>query len=271
MCTRARTHRKKIQHGSITRLTLPPPTFFLSLLFFAAPSTHSQVIEFCKHHANDPMPEIEKPLKSANMTEVAPEWARSIADRTRCILCTNAPNFFSSYSRVLIFVCVCGATFPCLQDARFCEIDQEMLFECILAANYMDIKSLLDLTCAKVASMIKGKTPEEIRKTFNVRVVLFLHCFCVVRACVCVSWCVFSLPAGVVQLLANLLWTTSLVFLSLPSPRSDRQRLHAGGGGAGARGEQVVRGDVNARGKGAHVYAPACFEGRVDRNDCGWR
>jgi S-phase kinase-associated protein 1 len=32
----------------------------------------------------------------------------------------------------------------------------------------MDIKPLLDLTCAAVASMIKGKTPEEIRKTFNI-------------------------------------------------------------------------------------------------------
>ena len=53
-------------------------------------------------------------------------------------------------------------------DANFVGIDQEMLFELILAANYMDIKSLLDLTCAKVASMIKGKTPEEIRKTFNI-------------------------------------------------------------------------------------------------------
>ena len=28
-------------------------------------------------------------------------------------------------------------------------------------------KSLLDLACAKVASMIKGKAPVEIRKTFN--------------------------------------------------------------------------------------------------------
>ena len=53
-------------------------------------------------------------------------------------------------------------------DANFVEIPQEELFELILAANFLDIKSLLDLTCAKVASMIKGKTPEEIRKTFNI-------------------------------------------------------------------------------------------------------
>jgi len=54
-------------------------------------------------------------------------------------------------------------------DADFVDVDQELLFELILAANYMDIKSLLDLTCAKVASMIKGKTPEQIRKTFNIQ------------------------------------------------------------------------------------------------------
>jgi len=53
-------------------------------------------------------------------------------------------------------------------DADFVDVDQELLFELILAANYMDIKPLLDLTCAKVASMIKGKTPEQIRKTFNI-------------------------------------------------------------------------------------------------------
>lgn len=54
-------------------------------------------------------------------------------------------------------------------DADFVEVDQELLFELILAANYMDIKPLLDLTCAKVASLIKGKTPEQIRKTFNIQ------------------------------------------------------------------------------------------------------
>jgi len=52
--------------------------------------------------------------------------------------------------------------------ASFVDIDQEKLFELILAANFMDIKPLLDLTCAAVASLIKGKTPEEIRKTFNI-------------------------------------------------------------------------------------------------------
>ena len=55
-----------------------------------------------------------------------------------------------------------------MSPAKFVDIEQELLFELILAANYMDIKSLLDLTCAKVASMIKGKSPEEIRQTFNI-------------------------------------------------------------------------------------------------------
>jgi S-phase kinase-associated protein 1 len=53
-------------------------------------------------------------------------------------------------------------------DAEFVDLDQERLFEVILAANYMDIKPLLDLACAKTASLIKGKTPEQIRKTFNI-------------------------------------------------------------------------------------------------------
>lgn len=37
------------------------------------------------------------------------------------------------------------------------------------AANYLNIKNLLDLTCQTVADMIKGKTPEEIRTTFNIK------------------------------------------------------------------------------------------------------
>lgn len=54
-------------------------------------------------------------------------------------------------------------------DKQFVVMDQKFLFNLILAANYLDIKPLLDLTCKQVANMIKGKTPEEIRVTFNIK------------------------------------------------------------------------------------------------------
>ncbi len=52
--------------------------------------------------------------------------------------------------------------------ADFVNVEQEILFELILAANFMDIPPLLELSCATVASMIKGKTSEEIRQHFNI-------------------------------------------------------------------------------------------------------
>ena len=54
-------------------------------------------------------------------------------------------------------------------DAEFVKVDQATLFDLILAANYLNIKGLLDLTCQTVADMMKGKTPEEIRETFNIK------------------------------------------------------------------------------------------------------
>ncbi|CAM0957718.1 unnamed protein product [Alopecurus aequalis] len=53
-------------------------------------------------------------------------------------------------------------------DAKFIEVDQATLFDVILAVNYLDIKGLLDLSCQTVADMIKGKSVEDIRKTFNI-------------------------------------------------------------------------------------------------------
>ncbi|XP_058734540.1 SKP1-like protein 1A [Vicia villosa] len=54
-------------------------------------------------------------------------------------------------------------------DAEFVKVDQNTLFDLILAANFLDIKSLFDLTCKTVAGMMDGKSPEEIRKTFNIK------------------------------------------------------------------------------------------------------
>ena len=47
--------------------------------------------------------------------------------------------------------------------------DQATLFDLILAANYLNVKGLLDLTCQTVADMIKDKSVEEIRQTFNIK------------------------------------------------------------------------------------------------------
>ncbi|CAO2813791.1 unnamed protein product [Amaranthus hypochondriacus] len=48
-------------------------------------------------------------------------------------------------------------------------LDLPILFDVILAANYLEVKSLLDLTGKAVADLMRGKTPEEIRKTFNLK------------------------------------------------------------------------------------------------------
>ena len=47
--------------------------------------------------------------------------------------------------------------------------DQKILFDLILAANYLDIKGLLDLGCKVVAKMIKNcGSAEAIREKFNI-------------------------------------------------------------------------------------------------------
>ncbi|VDP56534.1 unnamed protein product [Heligmosomoides polygyrus] len=57
-----------------------------------------------------------------------------------------------------------------LQDFtnEFFKVEDPMIFELIMAANYLDIPGLLDDGCRKIASMMKGKTPEEIRNMFNI-------------------------------------------------------------------------------------------------------
>ena len=51
--------------------------------------------------------------------------------------------------------------------ADYINLEQEELFELVNAAHYLDIKSLLELTCAKLASMLKTKSVVEIREFFD--------------------------------------------------------------------------------------------------------
>ncbi len=52
---------------------------------------------------------------------------------------------------------------------NFCKVEREMLFNLVAAANYMDIKPLLDLTCLAVSVSIKGKSVEELREIFRIK------------------------------------------------------------------------------------------------------
>ena len=53
-------------------------------------------------------------------------------------------------------------------DKKFMEVPMKLLFDLILAANFLDIKPLLDLGCKVVANQIKGKDFEELKKTFAI-------------------------------------------------------------------------------------------------------
>jgi len=86
----------------------------------------TEVVAYMNHHKGTEPPIIEKPLRSKVMKDV------------------------------------CKDPF----DAEFIDRigeNRQALYDLILAANYMDIKSLLHLGCAKVASLIKGQPLEKIK------------------------------------------------------------------------------------------------------------
>jgi len=86
------------------------------------------IVDYLKHHKGTPPAEIAKPIRSVKMEKIVEdEW-----------------------------------------DATFInKMQKRTIFQIILGANYMDIKSLLHLGCAKIATMIKGKSPEEIKKILS--------------------------------------------------------------------------------------------------------
>jgi S-phase kinase-associated protein 1 len=84
-------------------------------------------VEYMTHYKDTEPKDIPRPLPSPNLLDVTDEWD---------------VNFISG-------------------------IDLDSVFEIINASNYLDLKSLLDLSCSRIASIMKGKTAEEIRNIFN--------------------------------------------------------------------------------------------------------
>jgi len=52
--------------------------------------------------------------------------------------------------------------------ANYIDLDDDTVQDIILAANYLDIKELLALGCAKMGSVIRGLSIPEFRKRFNI-------------------------------------------------------------------------------------------------------
>lgn len=85
-----------------------------------------RVIEFMRRHRKEPLQEIPRPLRSEDLREnVSPEWCH---------------EYIMSFE----------------------EMDD--LYALIRAAHYLDIAALQDLGCARIASMIHSKDPEEMRQ-----------------------------------------------------------------------------------------------------------
>ncbi|KAI9292886.1 S-phase kinase-associated protein 1A-like protein [Neoconidiobolus thromboides FSU 785] len=89
-----------------------------------------RIIEYCEHHRDDPVVEEEE-------DDEPPNRARAIEDIDPW-------------------------------DFNFAKLDKESLYELILAANYLDIKPLIQVCCKMIANMIRGKNIQQIREEFNI-------------------------------------------------------------------------------------------------------
>lgn len=119
-----------------------------------------KVIQWATFHKDDPPPPEDDENKEKRTDDIS-SWDADFLKVNTCVNnCRHMQNLRNGVSSRTVKLNV---------EIFVSQVDQGTLFELILAANYLDIKGLLDVTCKTVANMIKGKTPEEIRKTFNIK------------------------------------------------------------------------------------------------------
>ena len=87
-----------------------------------------RVLKYCEHLLDHPPPQIDKPIKSLNLHELTSKFYADFIDFE----------------------------------------NKDDLFDIVLAANYLDIASLVGLGCAKIASKVKDKPIKEVRDFFDI-------------------------------------------------------------------------------------------------------
>ncbi|CAF1138256.1 unnamed protein product [Rotaria sordida] len=97
------------------------------------------IVEFCNHHKNDPKPE---PLDDdddddPNKDIYEPKRSDDIIEWDQ--------NFIKQFT-----------------------VAEGTLFDIIMAANYLGIKTLLAVGCKTIANMVRGKSSSEVREMFNI-------------------------------------------------------------------------------------------------------
>eukprot|EP00052_Salpingoeca_macrocollata_P009236 m.72938 g.72938 ORF g.72938 m.72938 type:complete len:112 (+) comp17000_c0_seq3:101-436(+) len=77
---------------------------------------------------------------------------------------------FNSVFSFFLYRCPANPAQPATGwDADFMDVSNDLLFDLIGAANFLDIRPLLDLTCKTLAAHIRGKTTEELQQHFNIK------------------------------------------------------------------------------------------------------
>ncbi|KAI7983651.1 SKP1-like protein 4 [Camellia lanceoleosa] len=101
---------------------------------------------------------------------------RIIEEEESTITTIPLPNVDSETLTMAIDYCSKHADSKISEEADLKKFDSEfvatkdlaVLFKLVSAANYLDVKGLLELICQRIADQIKDLMPEEVRKIFNI-------------------------------------------------------------------------------------------------------